>query len=223
MKNDDFLDEKILELINQVEQPVSQSGNSAEPNTKERKPEERTIYTGIKIKDQWIEFEERSFVEDNITMMIPKEFELMEPEKVKLKYPMEQRPGTILTDHSGTVNLLFNYMEDKMTDQETEMVRDRLFGIMRRVNQGIKVQSTGTEVISGKNVAYAEFSNPVMDGKLYNLLFFLEINGRICMGIFNCRTKELKYWQNAAFEMMRSIRISNQNDEKEEREEHGNK
>lgn len=212
MSEHEFLDEKIIELVNQVEQPI----RAAETKIQETEPEDRTIYTGIKVKNKWIEFEERPFVEDKILMIVPKEFTIMEPEKAKVKYPMEQRPQTILTDQSGAVNLLFNYMKDTVSDNQVEMVRDRLFGMMRRVNPGIKPQATGKEMISGKQVAYVEFSNPVMDGKLYNLMFFFAVDGRICMGIFNCRTKEMKYWKQSAFEMMCSIKILSQTDDKEE-------
>jgi len=218
MRNDKYLDEKIIEMINQVEKPEPE-----EPKVTEKKLEERTIYSGIKISGQMIAFERRPFAEDKITMMVPKEFTVMDPNKAKIKYPSEQRPGTILTDYTGTINIMFNYIEDKMTNDEAEMVRDRLLRIMRRVNPGIKPQTTEAEVISGKNVAYVEFSNPAMDGKLYNLMFFLEVDGRILMGSFNCRTKEMKYWKQPAFEMMCSIQVQDQKDDREEcKEDEGN-
>ena len=144
MRNDKYLDEKIIEMINQVEKPEPE-----EPKVTEKKLEERTIYSGIKISGQMIAFERRPFAEDKITMMVPKEFTVMDPNKAKIKYPSEQRPGTILTDYTGTINIMFNYIEDKMTNDEAEMVRDRLLRIMRRVNPGIKPQTTEAEVISG--------------------------------------------------------------------------
>jgi len=207
MQNKDFLDEKIIEMIDEVEKPEENSIPLAEKKVTEIPPEERTIYTGIKISGQWIYFEPQSFAEDKITMMVPKEFSEMAPETARVKYPMEQRPGTILTDHSGAVNILFDYMEDHMTNEESERYRDNLFGILRRVNPGVKPLESGVELVSGKNVAYVSFSNPVMDGKLYNLMFFLEVDGRILMGNFNCLTKTMKYWKQAAFEMMQSIQI----------------
>jgi hypothetical protein len=149
-------------------------------------------------------------------MMIPKEFTDMDLETAKIKYPMEQRPQTILTDSTGTVNFLFSYMDQQITNDETEMVRDKLLSIMMRVNPGIKPQTRGKEVISGKNTAYVEFSNPAIDGKLYNLMFFIELDKRVLMGSFNCLTKSAKYWQKPAFEMMQSIKVLSSTDEGKE-------
>ena len=209
MSDEGHLDEKILELIDQVESPEAASPGAAasEKKREEIPPEERTIYTGIKIEGFWVEFEERIFLGGRFAMMVPKFFTNMDEQSAKIKYPMDQRPETILTDPSGTVNFLLNDLEEKITNDDTEMVRDNLLTIMRRVNPGIKPQATGKEIVGDRNVAYVEFSNPTIDGKLYNLMFFLEADGSPLMGSFNCTTKVMKYWKKPAFEMMQSLRL----------------
>jgi len=209
MDKKDFLDEKIIEMMNEVEQPpmpvVEEAGVS-----EEIKPEERTIYTGIKIKGRWVYFEERLLVEDKIMMMVPEEFTEMSEEQAKIKYPSEQRPETILTDDTTAINLMFTYMDEKMDNVEAEQVRDETIGMMCRLNPGIKKQESGVEIVSEKNVAYVEFTNPVMDGKLFNILSFMELDGRTLMISWNCLTKEIKYWKKAVYEMIRSIQILDQ-------------
>ena len=37
--------------------------------------------------------------------------------------------------------------------------------------------------------------------------FYISVNGRPLMGSFNCITKDMKYWQPVAVEMMQSIQI----------------
>jgi len=209
MNEENYLDEIILEMIDQVESPGATGAVEATPEKKrdEIPPEERTIYTGLKIEGLWIEFEERFFLGGRFAMMIPQFFTNMDEESAKIKYPMEQRPETILTDPTGAVNFLLSDLEQEITNDDAEMVRDNLLTIMRRVNPGIRPQSTGKEIIGDKNVAYVEFSNPTMDGKLYNLMFFLEAEGKALMGSFNCPTKSLKYWKKPAFEMMQSLRV----------------
>lgn len=217
MGNDAFLDEKIIEMINQVEQPVE----APPPDKVERRQDKRTIYTGIKIEGKRIEFEKRLLAKDKIRMMVPKEFMVMDAERAKIKYPSEQRPQTILTDYSGSINLLFNLMEQDTAEDEAEKVRDHLFKIMQRVNPGIKPLAMETEVVFGRNVAYVEFSNPAMDGKLYNLMFYLRVEGGILMGSFNCSSKVMKYWKQPAFEMMRSIEVLREEADGEEGELNG--
>ena len=205
MKKQDFLDEKIIKIIDQAE--TADFATSAPSDNKASQTEAKTIYTGLKIAGQWVEFEERQFIDNMLAMMVPTEFTELDQESAKIKYPMEQRPKTILTDPSGTTNILFSHMDEPMTNEDAEFVRDRLFRIMQRVNPGIKPQLTGIEVISEKNVAYMEFSNLAIDGKVYNLMFFLELDGKTLMGSFNCLTKSIKYWKAPAYEMMRSIKI----------------
>ena len=57
------------------------------------------------------------------------------------------------------------------------------------------------------HIAYVEFSNNAIGGKLYNLMFYLNVNGKPLMGSFNCLTKDMKYWRPVAVEMMQSIRL----------------
>ena len=116
-------------------------------------------------------------------MMMQKNFLPLDPDMTKNKYPSEHRPETILTDETGTINLMFQYMEGEVSDATIENFRNQIFGM----------------------IAYVEFSNPAMDGKLYNLMFYLAVKGQPLMGSFNCRTKEMKYWRPVAFEMIQSI------------------
>jgi len=218
MDKKDFLDEKIIEMMNEVEQPPMPVVEEA-ASIEEIKQEERTIYTGIKIKGRWVYFEERLLVEDKIMMMVPEEFTEMPEEQAKIKYPSEQRPEIILTDDTTAINLMFTYMEQEIKNEDIPAFRDDLIGGMTRLNPGIKPQERGVEIINDKNIAYVEFSNPVLDGKLYNLLYFLELEGRSLMINFNVHTKEMKYWKKAAYEMMKSIQIVSQIDEGEDEDE----
>lgn len=202
-ETEEFFDEKIIDMMNELKQETadSQSGQS------QGSEEKRSIYNGIKIYGQWIYFERRPLANETITMMLPKNFVQMDPDMAKKKYPSEQRPETILTDGTGTVNFMFQYMEAEVSDDTIERFRNQIFGMMKRVNPGIKEREIGSVEVSGKRIAYVEFSNPAMDGKLYNLMIYLAVKGQPLMGSFNCRTKEMKYWRPVAFEMMQSIEI----------------
>lgn len=213
MKQDDFFDEQIIDMINQSEQKTaasisnqSESAEKAEENVT-ADPEKQSIDTGIKILGRWIYFERQPLAKETITMMLPKDFVPMSPDIARKKYPSEQRPETIFTDETGTINLMFQYMEGEESNTTIESFRNRIFGMMKRVNPGIKEREMGVVDAAGEQIAYVEFSNPVMDGKLYNLMFYLAVKGRPLMGSFSCRTKEMKYWRSAAFEMMQSIEM----------------
>lgn len=215
MQQDEFFDEQIIDMINKSQQTTGASV-SAQPAVKEKaekkyrqEAEEKSgIAQGIKILGKWIYFERLPLADGTISMMLPADFVPMSQDMAEKKYPSQQRPETILTDETGTVNLMFQYMDGEESNETIESFRNRIFGMMKRVNPGIKEMETGVVAAAGKQIAYVEFSNPVMDGKLYNLMFYLPVKGRPLMGSFNCRTKEMKYWRRAAFEMMQSIEMA---------------
>ena len=205
MSKNDRLDERILDLINEAKEQEKPSGEASE-NLEKYLREESSIYTWLIIDGEFIDFDEYLVIENKVIMMVPNDFEEMDEETARMKYPSEQRPKTILTDSTGTINILFNWMDEEISNNETESFRDSMIDMFNRLNPAIEIQSTGMEVISGnKNVAYMEFVHPVLDGNLYNLMFFLELEGRILMGIFNCRTQSMEEWKGPAFEMMESI------------------
>lgn len=210
MKKEEFFDEQILDMINQSEQKsLNNAGTSGkeDKNNENKTPEERSIYTGIRICGKCIYFERQLFAEDSISMMIPKNFIPMTKEAVKIKYPSEHRPKTILTDETGTINLMFQYMEGEVDSKTVETFRNQVFGLMKCANPGIKEREVGEVDIDGHRIAYVEFTNNALGGKLYNLMFYISVKGRPLMGSFNCITKDVKYWQPVAVEMMKSIKV----------------
>lgn len=220
----EFFDEQILDLRNQKEEEtknhalsedsteLNDSTESNDLDPSQIPPDERSIDTGIRIEGKWIYFERRFLREESISIMLPKSFTPMSIEEARIKYPSEHRPQIILTDPGGAVNLLFQQMVGAVTNEGIEDFRNQAFGLMKRVNTGIKPMDQGVTEAAGKHIAYVEFSNPTLDGKLYNLMFFLEAEGIPYMGTFNCRTKGMKYWKSAAFEMLRSIQIVEKTD-----------
>ena len=205
MEQKQFFDEQILDMMkgtaNLPENDRYRDGEVSEENQ---------IHKGIKILGKWVYFERRILTNVGITMLMPENFTEMAPEAAMKKYPSQHRPETIFTDETGTVNLLFQYMEGETGNETIEHFRNQVFGMMRRVNPGIKQRELGVIEVSGKRIAYVEFSNPAMDGKLYNLMFYMESGGKPLMGSFNCFTKEMKYWRQAAFDMVRSIEEENE-------------
>ena len=213
MKQEEFFDEQIIDMINQAQQKTTASASNASKNVKQVEKEvqaeaEKSIFdTGVKILGKWISFERRLLAKETITMMLPKDFVPMPPEIARMKYPSEHRPETILTEETGSVNLMLQYMDGEVDNNTIEIFRNQVFGMMKRVNSGIKEREMGAADVAGVRIAYVEFSNNAMDGKLYNLMFYLPVKGKPLMGSFNCMTKDMKYWKTIAFEMMQSSEL----------------
>lgn len=211
MKSKDFFDEQILDMINQAEKnsldDISMVNQVTDGVNEKKESEDRSIYSGVRICGKWVYFERRIIEENMISMMIPKDFIPMTKEAMKIKYPSEHRPGIILTDETGTVNILFQYMEGESDSSNIVNLRNQVFGLMKYANPGIREREVGEIDASGQHIAYVEFTNNALGGKLYNLMFYISVKGRPLMGSFNCTTKDMKYWQPVAMEMMQSIKV----------------
>ena len=215
MNQNEFLDEQIIDMLNQVEEK-SNSSDAVEVEIAEKIEIEivdevpNTLETGIKIQGKRISFARRALAKETITMMVPTNFSEMSPEMARMKYPSEHRPETILTDEFGVTNLMFQYMDENVSNDTIEVFRNQVFGMMKRVNPSLKEREIGALDVKETKIAYVEFSNNTMDGKLYNLMFYLPVDGKPLMGSFNCQTKEMKYWREPVFDMLRSIEIMNE-------------
>ena len=211
MEKDKLFDEQILDMINQSQQKNDKNNidEGKEQNKKKEKDNWNTysIYTGVKISGKWLHFERRLFPENAVSIMLPEKFVPMSDETVRIKYPSEHRPDTILTDETGTINFLLQYMDGNVDDTTIDTFRNQIFGLMKYANPGIKEREIGEVDIEKIHIAYVEFSNNAIGGKLYNLMFYLNVNGKPLMGSFNCLTKDMKYWRPVAVEMMQSIRL----------------
>ena len=212
MSKKDFLDEKIIELLDQVENYVGEyPSNDQQENVN---IVEQSLDTGFIVDREKVEFERKVVIEDKLTMKLPTDFTEMDCAAAKLKYPSEQRPQIIFTDPSGLINFWITPTEEILKEEAIENVRDQMFAMVQRLNPGIKPQQLGVEIVSGKTVAYVEYSNPALDGKVYNLMFLFSIDQKMTMACFNCLTKNAKYWQKPMLEMLKSMEFTSDKKER---------
>jgi len=207
MSKKEFIDEKIIELLDQVE-------NYAGEYPKDEPHEnvdviEQSLETSFIVDRKKVEFERRVMIEDKLTIMLPINFDEMDAEAAKLKYPSEQRPPIIYTDPSNLVNFWVSPSEEFVSEDGVENLRDQIFSMISRLNPGIKPQQSGVEIVSQKKVAYIEYSNPTLDSKIYNLMFLFAIDEKMTAACFNCLTKDSKYWKKPMFEMLKSMQFTN--------------
>lgn len=199
------MERDITEIVN--EKNIEEIKKIKETETLERVIKEIKAGETV-IGDENTEFEERSFFEDKIKVYIPKEFEKMDEEIVKLKYPSERRAQVILSDLGGIISILFNYTNSTIKEEYISEFKDEMKAMIGKSNASIIFGETGVESISGKKIGYFEFVSPAIDTDMYNFMFFCEIEGKVFIGTFNC-TEELSIdWKVVAKAIMRTITIT---------------
>lgn len=169
---------------------------------------ENDIHNGfIIVKYKKMDMEEKELLDGAITMLLPAEFELMDKELAKMKYPGGDRPDYIYTNEDTTVNITFT-LEDSglISNDEVEEVKNILAKQMRRLYPGSKIEDSQPIQAGDKSVSLFSFDVPLIDGNVYNLMFFMEFRKHLLMGAFNCSIHQKKQWKPLIRQMLMTIK-----------------
>lgn len=168
---------------------------------------ENDIQNGfIVVKYKKFDVEEKEIMDGSLTMMMPSDFELMDEGLAKVKYPGEDRPDYIYSGEDTTVNLTFTMEESGQIDnEEVEEAKDILEKQIGRLYPASKIEDSQTIQAGEKNISFFCFDVPLLDGKVYNLMFFMEHKGCLLMGAFNCSIHQKKQWKKVILQMLMTI------------------
>lgn len=155
-----------------------------------------------------IELEKRKILNDQVEILLPKEFEIMSEEMMKLKYPSERRPTLVYTNESGGINVAFNHTASNASQQHIDIYKDNFVKMFQNLYPSAEWLNTGTKQINGRKVGYMELITPAIDTKIYNLMFFTDLNGRLLLCTFNCVDRERKDWVEPAKQIMNSLTLN---------------
>jgi hypothetical protein len=161
------------------------------------------------IREERKEFSERCVVEDWLYMTIPSDFVLMPEEDAIIKYPNRNRPHIIFTNEYGSTNITFTFSKDKLTDDKIEEAKSYLEQTIIKMTAVEKMISS---YIIEENIKIGCFNyiSPAFGADIYNLMFIFPLEGKFVVGNFNCLHLDKAAWSEIAEQMIRSIRVPEQ-------------
>lgn len=185
-------DEKILDFI----------------NAREAAEKRKDICNGeVKIAGIYYEFEKRDFFDEKLKIYMPNNFEDMSMNDRKLKYPSENRPAIIKCNDDGSITFTLNIIESPLSEENVEALKDGMKMIIKKTNPANVFYEDGVLEVNEKNIGFFEFKSSAIDDFLYNMMFFLEFQGKTLMGTFSCRYKDYKEWRDVVFEVLKKIEV----------------
>ncbi len=125
----------------------------------------------------------------------------------KLKYPSESRPEIIKCNEEGNICITLNVINSPLDEESVEKLKDGMKVIIRKTNPSNVFYEDGVLEVDSKNIGFFEFKSYAIDDSLYNIMFFLEFEGKTLMGTFSCLYKECQEWREIAFQVIKTIRI----------------
>lgn len=189
---DKRVDEKILDFINAAE---------------ERELRKDITNGPVKIRKRYYEFEESEFFDEKLKIYIPKDFTDMSLAARKLKYPSESRPEIIKCNEKGNICITLKKINNPLEEENVEKLKNGMKVIIRKTNPANVFYEDGVLEVDCKNIGFFEFKSYAIDDSLYNIMFFLEFEGKTLMGTFSCIYNECKEWREIAFQVIKTIRI----------------
>ena len=152
-----------------------------------------------------IDLEKRSILEDKVEILVPKEFRLMTAEEIKIKYPPTRPPKLVFTDTSLTTNLAFNLTDSRASREVIEQYKDALKQALSNAYSDAEWIDEGIKEINGKKAGYFKMISTAIDTKIYNHMFFTDVDGKLLICSFNCTIKNMERWKPVAEEIMNSL------------------
>lgn len=165
-----------------------------------------SLEEGFFIREKLVEFGKEQLFEGKMQMMLPSSFTDMPMELAKLKYPMEQRPQVIKTNEATDINFTFSLTDQPLANDQVKQVRDNLKRVLKTVRPDMRFTEEGMEEMEERSIGWFELTYSGIDTKLYNIMYFTPIAGKMMHGIFNCPVREAVNWKTVVFEMMHTIK-----------------
>lgn len=138
--------------------------------------------------------------------MLPRSFRNMPMDLARLKYPMEQRPQVIRTNEGTDINFTFSLLDQPLENGQVKMLRDALKKALRRARPDMQFMENGLRETQGRMTGWFEFISNGLDGKLYNIMYFTPISGKLMQGIFNCPIVDAQNWKAVILQVMDTIK-----------------
>lgn len=197
-EQEEFFDEKILEYRRRA-----------------RNEKYSTLETGMYIKNELVQFEEKELFPNKMSIMLPSSFVTLPSNLAKLKYTSEQRPQIIKTSLDTSVNVAFNLLDVDIQDDQVEFLLMQSREALKKLNPAFVFFDSRVEK-NDLTLGWFEFKSYGLDDSVYNLLFITQIGGKMAQGVFNCKYEDAIEWRDAAHQIINSIRDITREEDKHE-------
>lgn len=172
--------------------PQASNENTAQ-NGASGSPEENSIQ--LVVDGENIQFDTISILSDKISLLIPTTFSIMSEDMAKIKYPDERRPSIIYTNDSASVNIAFNYTQNRANNENLQAIMDSLKESFENLYPSAQWYTSEVKTINDKDIGVLELITPAIDTEIYNLMWFTDIDGKLLIATFNCTKEQMDEWK----------------------------
>lgn len=149
----------------------------------------------------------KSLLSDKVEILLPKDFEIMSEEMMKTKYPSERRPTLVYTNKEGSINIAFNHLKDKASQQQLPQFKKTFEDTFKNLYPSATWYSNEIRKINGRDVGILELITPAVDTEVYNLIAYTPLERNLLLVTFNCTKEQLNTWKSTGQTIIASLKI----------------
>jgi len=154
-----------------------------------------------------VDLEKRTLLDNKIEILVPKGWKPMSEDLIKIKYPGAKPPKYVLSDVSGGISLAFNPTESRATQEQIETYKGFLKTSLESAFEDEEWIDEGIKEINGRKVGFFKLITNTASGKIYNQMFFTDLDGKLLIISFNVVENKMKDWKSAADDIMNSLTL----------------
>lgn len=154
------------------------------------------------------DLEKKTLLNNKIELKVPKEFKVMSEDMMVIKYPSQNRPKLVYTNGTGGINVAVSLSQSEASQEMIPSFVDDFVAVFENAYPSADWKGKGVNTINGKEVGYLELVTPALDTKIYNLMFFTDLDGKLLICTFNCVKKSMGEWKSTAKEIMNSLKVN---------------
>lgn len=159
----------------------------------------------IIVKYEKLLLEEKTLYEDKVKIILPKDFDLMSDDLLNSKYPSNEELDYVYTSEDTTVNFNFSLEEGEVLNEEVEEIRDIILNEFRRMYPHSKMEDIKMVDKEDKKIGTFSFIANVIDGELFNKMYFIPLKIGLLILTFSCDIFQKKEWENILDDIILTI------------------
>lgn len=159
----------------------------------------------IIVKYEKLLLEEKKLYEGKLKIILPKDFDLMSDDLLNSKYPSNEELDCVYTSEDTTVNFNFSLEEGEILNEEVEEIRDIILNEFRRMYPHSKMEDIKIIEKEDKKIGTFSFIANVIDGELFNKMYFIPLKMGLLILTFSCDIFQKKEWSNILDDIILTI------------------
>jgi hypothetical protein len=198
------MDERILELKNNAKEAEAK----AHADEAVEQELQQSIYDEtVDIFGYPTVFADRNLLDGQISIRIPEDFIFLEEDVVQALFPLGNRPQLVMGNEPLYFMLGFNHTRHLVPEEQIKEFPKLARGLLEKGGPQVKVVKTETIHCGGRQVAKMHFISQTLEGALYNMMFYSNVDARLLIGFVNFRYQDRKRLEPLAEEIIQSYRI----------------